>query len=189
MNPHQLYDFAKIEIPSITCFFVDKQQVDVVLKFLISRCENARQFRGSRKKHQFISSGGNILMSWVSGVDFQISNLIEDPPGSVNIEVIPQKFYACHYENNWYFGIANYVSIENNDVNEKFMHPKGPASIFFGPVRMRFAGFLLKILYVKWIFQRPVLLDDFMFLKKLISRGYSWFLCFINIFYAISFFV
>ena len=182
MNPHQLYDFAKIEIPSITCFFVVKQQVDVVLKFLISRCENARQFRGSRKKHQFISSGGNILMSWVSGVDFQISNLIEDPPGSVNIEVIPQKFYACHYENNWYFGIANYVSIENNDVNEKFMHPKGPASIFFGPVRMRFAGFLLKILYVKWIFQRPVLLDDFMFLKKLISRGYSWFLCFINIF-------
>ena len=130
MNPHQLYDFAKIEIPSITCFFVDKQQVDVVLKFLISRCENARQFRGSRKK-QFISSGGNILMSSVSGVDFRISNLIEDLPGSVNIEVIPQKFYACHYENDWYFGIANYVSIENNDVNEKFMHPKGPASIFF----------------------------------------------------------
>ena len=24
LNPHQLYDFAKIEIPGITCFFVDE---------------------------------------------------------------------------------------------------------------------------------------------------------------------
>ena len=27
LNPQQLYDFAKSEIPSITCSFVDKQQV------------------------------------------------------------------------------------------------------------------------------------------------------------------
>ena len=33
LNPHQLCDFAKNEILSITCFFVDKQQVDVVSKF------------------------------------------------------------------------------------------------------------------------------------------------------------
>ena len=49
LNPHQLYDFAKSEIPSITCLFVDKQQVDVVSKFLTPRYENAIQFRGSRK--------------------------------------------------------------------------------------------------------------------------------------------
>ena len=54
---------AKSEIPGITCFFVDKRQVDVVSKFLTSRYENARQFRGSRKNHQFIPSGDNILMS------------------------------------------------------------------------------------------------------------------------------
>ena len=30
---------AKSEIPGITCFFVDKQQVDVVSKFLTSRYE------------------------------------------------------------------------------------------------------------------------------------------------------
>ena len=44
-------------------------------------------------------------------------------------------FHACRYENDWYFGIANYISIENNDVNVKFMHPKGPASNFFWPDR------------------------------------------------------
>ena len=36
LNPHQLYNFAKSEIPSITCFFVDKQLVDVVSEFLTS---------------------------------------------------------------------------------------------------------------------------------------------------------
>ena len=30
-----------------------------------------------------------------------------------------------------YFCIANYVSMEHNDVNVKFMHPKAPAKKFF----------------------------------------------------------
>ena len=150
MNPHQLYDFAKSEIPGSKCFFVDTQQVDVVAKFLTYRYENARQLRAGRKNHQFISDGGNILITQISGVDFPVSNLTEDSPASIIIEeVIPQEFYVCHYEKDWYFGIANYVSIENNDVNVKSMHPKGTASKFVGPVGMTFTRFLLKILYVK----------------------------------------
>ena len=86
LNPHQLYDFAKREIPHITCFFVDKQQVNVVSKFLTSRYENARQFRGSRKIHQFIPNGDNILMSRISGEYFPVSNLTEHSPASTNIE-------------------------------------------------------------------------------------------------------
>ena len=94
------------------------------------RYENARKFRGSRKNHQFIPNGGNILMSRVS--DFPVSHLIEDSSALINTEyVIPLKFYVCHYENDWYFGIVNYVSIENNDAYVKFMHPKGPASKLF----------------------------------------------------------
>ena len=89
----------------------------------------------SRKKHHFILNGDNTLISRISVVDFPVSNLIEDSPASINIEeAIPQKFYGCRYENDWYFGIANYVSIENS-VNVKFMHPKGPASKFFWPSR------------------------------------------------------
>ena len=26
----------------------------------------------------------------------------------------------------WYFGVANFVSVEYSDVNVKFLHPKGP---------------------------------------------------------------
>ena len=126
LNPHQLYNFAKSEIPGITCFFIDKQQVDAVSKFLTCRYENARRFRGSRKNHQFIPNGDNILMSRISGVNFPVSNLFEDSLASVNIEeVIPQKFYACCYENDWYFGIVNYVPID----------PTGSVSKIFWPSR------------------------------------------------------
>ena len=147
MNQHQLHDFTKREILGITYFFVDKQQIEVVSKFLTSRYENARQFRGSGKNYQFIPIGNNILMSWISGVDFPVSNLI-------TTKVIPQKFYACHYESNWYFRIANYVSIENNDVNVKFMHHKRSASKFSWTSRDNApaAGFLLNVLRVKRIF-------------------------------------
>ena len=89
-------------------------------------------------------------MSRISGVDFSVSSLIEDSQASINIEeVIAQNFYACCYENDWYFGTANYVLIENNYVNVKFMHPKGPASKFFWASRDGICWFLLKILYVK----------------------------------------
>jgi len=55
---------------------------------------------------------------------------------SMSIENIsPGSFYACRYENEWYFGVANYVSVENSDVHVIFLHPKGPAVQFFWPSR------------------------------------------------------
>ena len=88
----------------------------------------------SRKKHHFILNGDNTLISRISVVDFPVSNLIEDSPASINIDdVVPQKCYACGYKNNWYFGMGNYVLIENNDV--EFMYPKEPASKYFWPCR------------------------------------------------------
>ena len=41
--------------------------------------------------------------------------------------------YKCQYENDWFFGVANFVSIENKDVNVKFMHSKGQSTNFFKP--------------------------------------------------------
>ena len=69
-------------------------------------------------------------MSWISGVDFPVSDLIEDSPASINIEeAISQKFFACRYENDLYLGTANYVLIEN-DVNVKFIYPKRASKLF-----------------------------------------------------------
>ena len=42
-------------------------------------------------------------------------------------------YCACKYDNDLYFCIVNYVSMEFSDVNGKFMHPKAPAKNFFWP--------------------------------------------------------
>ena len=48
---------------------------------------------------------------------------------------MPGSFYACHYDNDWYFGVVNYISHEHLDVKFKFMHPIGPSKQFFWPNR------------------------------------------------------
>ena len=62
-------------------------------------------------------------------------NLLIQQKGSVlSIEhIMSGSFYACSYDDEWYFGVANYVSLENCDVNIKFLHPNGLAAQFFWP--------------------------------------------------------
>ena len=47
-------------------------------------------------------------------------------------DIAPGSFYSCQYENNSYLGLANFV---NQDLNIKFLHPRGPAVQFFWPRR------------------------------------------------------
>ena len=46
---------------------------------------------------------------------------------------MPRSLYACSCDDEWYSGVANYISVENYDVNIKFLQPNGPAAQFFRP--------------------------------------------------------
>ena len=46
---------------------------------------------------------------------------------------MPGSLYACSYDDEWYFGVSNYISVQNYDVNIKFLQPNGPAAQFFRP--------------------------------------------------------
>ena len=46
--------------------------------------------------------------------------------------IMPGSLYACSYDM-WYFAIANYISVENYDVNIKFIQTNGPAAQFLRP--------------------------------------------------------
>ena len=50
-------------------------------------------------------------------------------------DITPGSYCACKYDNDLYFCIVNYVSMEHGDVNVKFMHLKAPAKKFFWPDR------------------------------------------------------
>ena len=46
-------------------------------------------------------------------------------------DIAPGTFYGFQYANDWYLGIANFVLMENQDLNIKVLYPKGPAVHFF----------------------------------------------------------
>ena len=55
--------------------------------------------------------------------------LIHQKETVLSIEhIMPGLFYACSYDDEWYFGVANYVLVENCDMNIKLFHPNGPAA-------------------------------------------------------------
>ena len=48
-------------------------------------------------------------------------------------DITPGSYYASKYDNDLYFCVVNYVSMEHADVNAKFMHPKASAKKFVWP--------------------------------------------------------
>ena len=46
---------------------------------------------------------------------------------------MPGSLYACSYDDEWYFGVAKYISVANYDANVKFLQPNGPFAQFFRP--------------------------------------------------------
>ena len=44
-------------------------------------------------------------------------------------------YVACTYGFDWYAGIILYISIDNDNVYVKFMHPKGPSMLFKWPLK------------------------------------------------------
>ena len=62
-------------------------------------------------------------------------NLLIEQKVVLSIEhIIHGPLYACSYDGEWYVGAANYISVENYDVNIKFLQPNGSAAAqFFRP--------------------------------------------------------
>ena len=107
---------------------MESKLVNQMSQFLEPRFSNSVTFKGTRRNHEFIPCGNNITKSIVSG-NHTAKLLLQNDETSISIEdILPGSYYACRYDNDWYFGVANYVSVEHSDVNVKFLHPKGPSS-------------------------------------------------------------
>ena len=72
-------------------------------------------------------------MNCVSG-DASKNLLIKLKEVVLSIEhIMLGSLHADFYDDEWYFGVANYISVENYDVNVKFLQLNGPAAQFFKP--------------------------------------------------------
>ena len=72
-------------------------------------------------------------MICISGSTFNVDNHIIDTNRMDLNDITLGSYYACKYDNDLHFCIANYVSMEYSDINVKFMHPKATAKNFFWP--------------------------------------------------------
>ena len=121
------------EITGVTTYFVNSQSVKENVPFLESSFSNCSSFKGTCKNHEFIPGGENIVMDCVSG-GVSKNLLIQEKEVVLSIEhIMPGSRYACSYDDEWYCGVANYISVENYNVNIKFLQPNGPAAQFFRP--------------------------------------------------------
>ena len=136
LTPKQLFEFTAKEIEGVSAFYIDTNSVNTIARSLDSRFSKTVTFKGTHRNHEFNPCSGNITISFVSGNRSLPCLLLQSNVSTMSVEdILPGSYYACKYDSDWYFCIANYVSVEHSDVNVKFLHPKGPASQFFWPKR------------------------------------------------------
>ena len=105
----------------VTTFFENSQSIKESISFIESRFSNCSTFKGTSKNHEFIPGGENTVLNCGSGSTSE-NLLIQKKETVLSIEyIIPEFFYPCSCDDEWYFGVANYVLVENCDVNIKFL--------------------------------------------------------------------
>ena len=130
-----MFEFANSEITGVTTFFVNSQFVKENIPFLESMFSNCSTFNGIHKNHEFIPGGENIITVCLRASK---NLLIQQKEVVLSIKyIMPGLFYVCFYDE-WYFDVANYISVENYDVNIKFFQPNGPATQFLKVVSATF---------------------------------------------------
>ena len=135
LTPKQLYDFASQELKGILCFYVSSNDIEMNRSMLESRFTKRKTIPGTRSHHAFIpSNDGKIKMSRISGEIDLLAEPLAVANFNVDIESIPPGAYlACIYDSKWYIGMVLDLSVENKDIQVKFMHQRGPATTFFWP--------------------------------------------------------
>ena len=130
LTPYQLFEFASQDISGVT-FCVDSETVKKTAAVLEPRFANAEHIKGTKNHHQFVPEGSSMRIFIFLGVPPMLT-IISLIPNKIDLnDITPGSYYACKYDNNLYFCIVNFVSMEHGDVNVKFMHPKAPTKKFF----------------------------------------------------------
>ena len=97
LNFIHLHEFAKNEIFGVTCFFVDTSDADKMSLFSQPRFTNSPKFKGTRKNHQFIPYGNDIVVKRASGsTGFETIMIAKLSLNDLkNEDIAPGSFYAC----------------------------------------------------------------------------------------------
>lgn len=136
-TPQQLYEWAKINIPSVEFAFIRTEEVENEGDFLKDRFELSRQIAGTQKLHAFIPISRSKTelhvkeySSLQTATKVRISNTpIEDFPCFDDIN----GFVTCAYDGKWWLAYVLEKLSRADEVKLKFLHPAGPSQSFTYP--------------------------------------------------------
>ena len=139
LTPRQLYEFVSEGIPEITSFYVSSHNIQRNHSFLEIWFSLGKTIPGTRSYHCFVPiSDTEMRLSRISseGEPNVIRGDHAAPDNQYDTEKVEVGSYiGCLYDWQRYVGLVQNLSFKHNDVNLKFMHPKGPAKASFWPDR------------------------------------------------------
>ena len=134
LTPKQLFLCADSEIKGVTCFYISKEQVEknrTMFKHGFSKCKT---IPGTHSFHCVIASEYDLSFSELSGEPSLYPFSVQRKGNEISIDDVPlASYFSCLYHKEWYIGIVEEVSVEENDVLVKFLHPNGPSVSFHWP--------------------------------------------------------
>ena len=102
-----------------------------MLEHRFSKCKTVP---GTRSFHCVIASEYGLSFSKLSAEPSLYPLSVQRKGNEISIDDIPVASYvSCLYEKEWYVGMVEEVSVEENDVLPKFLHPNGPSVYFHWP--------------------------------------------------------
>ena len=98
LTPKRLFESGKCGITGVKKYFVNFQSVKESIPFLESMFLNCSTFKGTRKNHEFIPGGENIVMNCESrGASKNLFILQKKVVLSIE-HMVPGSFYAHSYD-------------------------------------------------------------------------------------------
>ena len=127
-----LYKFATEQLPGIKSFYVSSGYILSFRDFLEKHFQDGKTIPGTQSHHCFCPTpySKTIQISVVSG-DEKSELTFASKVDHCNLHV--SQYIICLYQNNWFAGSVNNISVPNGDAEVNFMHLKGPSHSFKWP--------------------------------------------------------
>ena len=130
-----MFEFCKSEISGITTLFIPIERMRLVREQMAERYTVAKTIPGTRSFHCFVPinkfSIGAKRVSEEDGFEITFSFSEENKKTKINVNV--SQYMACIYDGLPWIGIVQDKSLEDRDVQVKFMHPHFPSCSYHWP--------------------------------------------------------
>eukprot|EP00731_Ephydatia_muelleri_P022793 Em0015g376a len=134
-TPLQLFEWAKVAIPSATFEYVTKAEVLAEELLLQVRLEDASTIEGTHSFHAFIpvdgSTGKLRVKVYSRSQSFEVAK-VSNHRDPIAIDGL-KDYVICVYDSVWWLALVMETYPSSKEAKLKFLHPKGPSPSFKFP--------------------------------------------------------